>query len=49
MAGGNVFAVTFHCMVEGCTNCQQHYMTDREGDGAERQLSFRLFFCVAFL
>lgn len=34
MAGGDVFAVTFHCMVEGDRHCQQHYMTDREEEGA---------------
>lgn len=38
MAGGNVFAVTFHCMVEEDTHCQQHDMTDREEGVEEQQL-----------
>nr|XP_019945970.1 PREDICTED: methyltransferase-like protein 24 [Paralichthys olivaceus] len=40
MARGNVFAVTFHCMVEGDMHCQQHDMTDREKEeeDAEQQL-----------
>lgn len=33
-----MFAVTFHCMVEGDTFCQQHY--DRQEGGAEQQLFF---------
>lgn len=38
MARGNVFALTFHCMVDGNT---QRY----KEEGAEQQLSFRLLFC----
>lgn len=42
-----MFAVTFHCMVEGDMHCQQHYMTDREegvqGNSSLSDFSFVLF------
>lgn len=41
-----MFAVTFHCMVEGDTHCQQHYMTDREEEGAEQQLFQTFVLCL---
>lgn len=47
MAGGNVFAVTFHCMVEGDTHCQQHYMTGRKRVQSDSSLSD--FFCTIFM
>lgn len=47
-----MFAVTFHCMVEGDVHCQQHYMTDREegvhSNSSPSDFSFVLFFVLIF-
>lgn len=46
MAGGNVFAVTFHCMAEGDTFCQQHDMTDRMVRGRGNLLTTSVFYVL---